>query len=87
MNKLVIFIFLLFTAAVSLGQGCLSNLEKAQRAYFDGQLREVVNLLSPCVSNENLSGKDLEASHRLLINALLILDEDSTASYYMEKLL
>jgi len=57
----------------------------ATRAYYNGQLREVKNLLEVCL--EDLDKNDRLEAYKLLTNASLLLNEDEKADEYMAKLL
>lgn len=69
------------------GQSCQENLEDARRAYYNGNLRNVIALLEPCMLGELLDKRDQESGLKLMINSLLILNEDSLADQYMKALL
>ena len=87
MNKYIhIYFFCTITTLVS-GQDCLRQLEISQRAYYNGSLQEVIAKLTPCIENERFSDTELKSALRLLINASLILKEDSLADMYMFQLL
>ena len=87
MNRYIIISFLSCLAFCSLGQDCTQQLESAQRAYYDGQLKAVISKLESCVGSNHLTTLEMEAVLRLLINSHLILKEDSVANIYMNKLL
>jgi len=82
-----IFTFLAFSITITIcqGQSCEQKLEEATRAYYNGQLREVENLLEGCL--EDLDKDDKVDVYILLTNASLLLNEDEKADGYMQELL
>jgi hypothetical protein len=83
--KTLIFTLLIISATSSiLAQTCQQKLEDAKRAWFNGQLREVENLLEGCLDKE-LAKDDRFAAYKHMVDARLLLNED--ADVYMQQLL
>ena len=63
-------------------QDCAQQLEEATRAYYQGDLREVKTIIGDCI-NDGLIGETRAQALQLLINAHLLLNDNSTADTYM----
>lgn len=86
-NKLILCAVASFCLRVGTAQSCEEKLDRAQRAYFNGNLEQVINSLSNCITNSQFGREDHEDALKLLINSHLILNEDELADGYMTKLL
>lgn len=86
-NKSILLILAIFFIGTVEAQNCEEQLVSAQRAYYNGNLEKVISSLSACVQESKMNHEDREDALELLINAHLILKEDSVADFYMNKLL
>ena len=88
MNKIIALITILVLGSLSsIAQDCLKKFDDANRAYFNGNVREIEEILRPCLDN-NLFEKDVEIEAlRLLINSYIILQEPKLVEISMKQLL
>ena len=87
MKTIIILLMLLFLNRVCEGQTCQQQLGEATTAYYNGQLREVVQLLESCVNSNGLTKHDQIDALKLLANTHILLNQDSEADMYMAKFL
>jgi len=70
---------------LGIAQDCLNKYEEANRAFYNGNLRVIENLIMPCLNTVN---KDFQEDIlKLLINTSLVLHEDEQSENYMKQLL
>ena len=83
--SIVAVFFTLSHAAVA--QTCQNSLAEANRAYYNGQLQQVSQILEPCLNSTAFNKEDRVTALKLLVNTRLLQNQDEQADQYLQEFL
>ncbi len=80
------YLMLAFIGGSAFGQDCDSKLEEANRAYYNGEFKKLLELMEDCADKISTSEGNVEA-YGLMAQAALMTEADSLAEKYLLQIL
>ncbi|MCK5368179.1 MAG: PorT family protein, partial [Cyclobacteriaceae bacterium] len=87
MKTINLLLTMVFLHSFTMAQTCQQKLGEATQAYHNGQLREVMQTLEPCIATKELDKQDKIAALKLMVNANLLLNQEDEADRYLQEFL